>query len=116
MQLKHPLEHYFKYHPATTPERIDLHRRANALAFEACSIMINDSNASEVDFAVRTVLDTIPKLTIDVPCRTWANCAVRDAGKQALVDNHEAVLMHMQQCRMFLNQGITMDSLPAPAS
>lgn len=132
MNLRFPLEEYFRYHPPTTPERVALHARVNTMALECCKELFEaiDYNGEPSDLdpkrveshrkvrriglavsAVTKALIEIEEITQDQTCITWARNALHSAEVYACGQYKEGVLMAVQQCRMFLNQGVTMDSL-----
>ena len=126
MNLKFELEEYFKYHPPTTSDRIALHSRINKMALECCKELFEaiDGKEEYPDFkvaemnrrcqsqdAITKVLAEIDSIVQDQTCATWAKNALHSAEVYACGRYKEGVLMAVQQCRMFLNQGVTMDSL-----
>ena len=126
MKLKFDLEEYFKYHPPATPERVALHSRTNEMALECCKelFLAIDYEDESLDAgllemnriqmtssAVAKLLIEMDALAQDRVCVTWARHALHSAEVYACGQYKEGVLMAIQQCRMFLNQGITMDSL-----
>lgn len=119
MTLELPIEEYFKYHPPTTPERIALHDRVNRESLEICKALIN-ADAIFSDKEVDRICDRAIKLASetcwDEECVTWAIKSIDKARQVAIIippeETREAdILMHVQQFRMFLNQGITVDEL-----
>jgi hypothetical protein len=120
MTLQLPIEEYFKYHPPTTPERIALHERVNQKSLEICKMFIAAKNITEI-LATRDAAKLLAEdVCGDLACLDWARDTIDDAAKSASVsldpidwqEHREiSILMHVQQFRMFLNQGITIDSL-----
>ncbi len=116
MQL--PLEEYFKYHPPTTPERIALHERVNRDSLEICRAFIAATNTVEI-LAIRDAAILLAdEVCHDGTCLDWAKEAIQTAVRCASIDpigrqGHRttSILMHVQQFRMFLNQGVTVDEL-----
>lgn len=126
MNLKFELEDYFKYHPPATPERVAQHSRVNKMTLECCKKLFlaidysDDSLDSSLvamnrrclsQEAITEVLAVIDTIVRDSTCSTWAKNALYSADLYTCGQYKEGVLMAMQQCRMFLNQGVTMDSL-----
>ena len=126
MQLRFPLEEYFRYHPPTTPERVALHSKVNEMALECCNELFKaidyedeslDTGLIEMNrihlasSAVTKLLIEMDALAQDRVCVTWARNALNSAEIYACGQYKEGVLMAIQQCRMFLNQGVAMDSL-----
>lgn len=114
MQL--PIEEYFRYHPPTTPERIALHDRVNRETLEICKAFIESKNDVEVLGIRDAAMLLANKVCLDKTCNDWAEGAIEKASKIAASYLNkdiktEAILMHVQQFRMFLNQGITVDQL-----
>jgi hypothetical protein len=115
MTLELPIEEYFRYHPPTTPERIALHERVNRESLEICKAFIELKNYNEW-LAIR---DAAILLAIDVccdeTCLAWAKSAIDSVTGVYSMANTEArstaILMNIQQFRMFLNQGITVHEL-----
>lgn len=118
MKLQLPIEEYFKYHPPTTPERIALHERVNQESLTICQGFISSENAVEI-FANRdAAILLIENVCCDRICADWAKKAIENAARAASIDptnrnedRSTSILMHVQQFRMFLNQGITVDEL-----
>ncbi len=114
MQLS--IEEYFKYHPPTTPERIALHDRVNRDTLEICKAFIASKNDVEA-LAIRDAAILLAdEVCLDLSCNDWAKGSIKEALKIAASYLNkdvkaEAILMHVQQFRMFLNQGITVDEL-----
>ena len=126
MHLRLDLEEYFKYHPPTTPERIALHSKVNEITLECCkelfaAIDYEDKNLDlELESmnrrclsqeAITKVLSEIDSIVQDQTCATWAKNALHSADVYACGQYKEGVLMAIQQCTMFLNKGVTLDSL-----
>ncbi|WP_310410554.1 hypothetical protein [Chamaesiphon sp. OTE_8_metabat_110] len=115
MALELPIEEYFKYHPPTTPERIALHDRANLESLTICKSFVESQDYNEWlvfrDAAILLAQDVCQ----DKTCLDWAKSAVVKALSAYSIANTDsrstAILMHIQQFRMFLNQGITVDEL-----
>jgi hypothetical protein len=116
MTLELPIEEYFKYHPPTTPERIALHDRVNRESLEICKAFIESKNDIEW-LAIRgAAMLLADEVCHDKTCNDWAKSAIEEASKIAASYLNkdikaEAILMHIQQFRIFLNQGIVVDEL-----
>lgn len=117
MKLKFELQEYFKYHPPVTEERVVLHSKVNKMTLECCEelfLAIDYKAASRqalAQGAVAKALSEIDAIVQDPTCAAWARNALHSAEVYACGCYKEGVLMAVQQCRMFLNQGVTMDSL-----
>lgn len=117
MQL--PIEEYFKYHPPTTPERIALHDRVNRESLEICKDLIALDPIRCGSDDILKIKDRADKLIVEIcvdsSCNNWAFDAIAQAQQAAIlatrVGRSTTILMHVQQFRMFLNQGITVDEL-----
>ncbi len=118
MTLELPIEEYFKYHPPTTPKRIALHERVNRESLEICKALIEEEqHCTWLCFRDAAILLAID-VCHDETCLTWAKSAIeRTIGAYSIsnIDTRStAILMNIQQFRMFLNQGITVvDILPS---
>ncbi len=117
MMLELPIEEYFRYHPPTTPERMALHDRVNRDSLEICKAFEAAKNEAEV-LAIRDAAILLAEeVCLDKTCLDWATDAIVDAACSAFADSNcrenrsTSILMHVQQFRMFLNQGITIDEL-----
>ena len=126
MNLKFELEDYFKYHPPVTPERVEQHSRVNKMTLECCQKLFSAIDYSDDSLdsrlvamnrrclsqeAITEILAVIDTIVRDSTCSTWAKNALYSADLYTCGQYKEGVLMAIQQCRMFLNQGVTMDSL-----
>jgi hypothetical protein len=115
MTLQLPIDEYFKYHPPTTPERIALHDRVNRESLEICKSFIDSQDFNHWlafrDAAILLAQDVCQ----DKTCHAWAKSAIVKALGTYSIANIDArstaILMYIQQFRMFLNQGITVDEL-----
>ncbi len=125
MQL--PIEEYFKYHPPTTPERIALHDRlggalrvrVNQESLEICQslIQIDPSDSDRIQAIHEQAIKLIEAVCQDDLAAEWATISLCDAKRTAsqsripISFREESILMCIQQFRMFLNQGITVDEV-----
>lgn len=114
MQL--PIEEYFRYHPPTTPERIALHDRVNKEMLKLCHALIccTPMDKEQIAKLYQQADQFSAKVCKDATCLKWARNGLQYLSIAALTDSNdrdEAILMRVQQIRMFLNQGITVDEL-----
>jgi hypothetical protein len=119
MQLKHPIEEYFKYHPVTTPERKAKHDMANNESLGICntlwcaidSFAPGDAYTQVVRKAIERFQRAIAITFTDPMCQKWLIKSLDGLMIGAMNRDKEAVLQSAQQARMFANQGITLDSI-----
>lgn len=106
-----PVEEYFKYHPPKTEERIRKHSIANELMLNAFLKLSEPLTEIEAGEFYISLTDTIFNLVSDINCLAWCVDSIENAF--AFVDRYDmtSTLMYIQQARMFLNQGITIDEL-----
>jgi hypothetical protein len=102
------IEEYFGYHPPRTQGRIDKHNAVNEAvlrAYQACKnrAMLSD----EIEEIKTQLIDFAISVTENELCLQWA---INNALKIDTYDDKD-FLMKLQQIRMFLNQGITIDEI-----
>lgn len=108
-----PLEEYFRYHPPTTEERKAKHNQVNDTCLKVARDLTQPFlSCAEVGVGMDKLI-ALTQLIKDETCLKWVNwsiqsvwAVVKDGGGDT-----EGVVMHIQQVRMFLNQGITIDEL-----
>lgn len=109
------LEQYFCYHPPRTDERISKHNLVNELTFEHCRKLLmwcnGEFSRSDLEWYQSEFDDAIKDVCRNELCLTWAHDAVSRAYQACVARNAEAVLMYIQQARMFWNQGVAIDEL-----
>lgn len=107
-----PVSEYFKYHPPQTEERKAKHEKANKSSLELFYGLSNAVTVEQVQ-ALQLIFAqfSIDQLIENELCRTWAKASLDRAGESAIARDTEGILMHVQQVRMFINQGITVDEL-----
>lgn len=108
-----PLVEYFKYHPPLTEERRQKHSRVNEESLSVCKELMATSNPEKIEACYKQMLALIAAVCEDELCAGWANNAISRAAQSALIEEPTDVLMYIQQARMFMNQGITVDELKA---
>lgn len=106
-----PLEEYFRYHPPTTEERKAKHNEVNDICLKVARkltqpFLSHKEIADGVD-----MLQALTQLVSDAVCLKWATNSIEWVQRFAALGEEESVVMSIQQCRMFLNQGITIDEL-----
>ena len=111
--LQLPIEEYFCYHPPETQERKAKHDQVNDICLKVARkltqpFLNNKEIAEGVD-----MLQALTQTVSDAICIKWATNSIEWAQRFAALGEEEGVLMSIQQCRMFLNQGITIDELIA---
>jgi hypothetical protein len=121
--LSLPIEKYFRYHPPNTPERKALHDRVNQESLELAKALIEISGQAaqsdkptkwqdyESAWDEQTTKARALALAVckDSTCRAWANTAIEMITEYS--NDPQGIMMCVQQMRMFLNQGITIDEL-----
>ena len=105
------LKDYFKYHPPTTQKRKDLHEKVNELSFMACEQLMKAKGDTTVDALCDRFLENLKATFENVICQKWLDNSIGFLRDSALAVDEEAILMYIQQARMFTNQGITIDEL-----
>lgn len=109
------LEEYFRHHPPQTEERRLKHDRVNAAMLEYCQSLLEWRDGatprSDLEWYRSKVAYDIKDICQDGVCLGWAEDAMSKAYHACIAKQTEAVLMHVQQARMFLNQGIMIDEL-----
>lgn len=117
MNLKFPLEEYFKYHPPITEKRKQLHDRINTESLQIFS-GFKLANAMSQPNLVEVIYDRayqfLEEVCTEPMCYRWALGALIHAKQAALTDlnnRQERIFMFMQQFRMFLNQAVTIQEL-----
>jgi hypothetical protein len=120
-----PIEEYFKYHPPQTEERKAAHERIGSITLSLCQRLIElDTSTGNSDAQIQLIENLrLFELCGEPECRIWIVSAIADL-KRFLVDrqmgdsqcltNAQArseILKHIQQIRMFANQGVTLDEL-----
>ena len=109
-----PIEEYFRYHPPLTPERVAKHDAVNQKTLEVCKDLILSSSKSLQEI-FNDLESLIEDSCSDPVCKSWAHQQLQPF--ETLMHNTYsqadpmAVIMHCQQIRMFLNQGITIDEM-----
>ena len=107
-----PIEEYFRYHPPATEERKANHDCVNQFALDMAIALIQaDFTLEAVAAWIRSARDLVDQICRDAICQKWALHAVDGIWSAALATDSEAIVMFIQQYRMFLNQGITIDEL-----
>lgn len=110
-----PLEEYFRYHPPTTEERKAKHNEVNDTCLEVAKALTQPFLSYAEIHAGIGKLKALAQIVKDETCLKWANWSIQSVW--AVVKDGdgdtEGVVMHIQQVRMFLNQGITIDELRA---
>ncbi len=106
-----PVEEYFRYHPTQTEERRRKHETANTACLQLFRNLSRNADPAIVRDLLRDFNAMISHLVDDHLCRNWAIKSLESAGQSAISQDVEGVLMHVQQVRMFVNQGITVDEL-----
>jgi hypothetical protein len=120
-----PLEEYFRYHPPQTAERKAAHNIINSATLELCRQLI-ESDTTHGDSAIQCgIIDNyhLTEICQDEECNLWISDAInrlkiylrgRQAFNEQCLSNKQSaseVLKYIQQIRMFLNQGVTLDEL-----
>jgi hypothetical protein len=109
-----PIEEYFRYHPPNTIERKTKHEQVNNITLEIAKQLIDLPRGTKIG-EIERICDELRKfvrsICADSTCQKWANKAIIEASMGARMRNDERILMNIQQCRMFLNQGIVVDEL-----
>jgi hypothetical protein len=121
MNLKFPLEEYFKYHPPSTVKRVTLHDRVNNESLqlfkdftEQCEPINEAKPFVEIEETYDRGMKMLNEICTEPTCYRWAQKCLIEA-KQAALSNfgfqQEHLFMNMQQFRMFLNQAVTIQEL-----
>jgi hypothetical protein len=102
------IEEYFQYHKPKTQVRIDRHNAVNEKilsVYETCKnrAMLNN----EVEEIRTQLIDFAISVTENELCLQWAINVILKIDTYDVRD----FLMKLQQIRMFLNQGITIDEI-----
>lgn len=105
------LSNYFKYHPPLTEKRKLAHDAANKLCLTACQDLFEARDLVIVETICDGLSQSLLKLTDDVICQRWIQRSIDLLIPAAIGGDEEAILMYVQQARMFANQGITVDEL-----
>jgi hypothetical protein len=117
MNLKHSLETYFQYHPPTTQKRKDLHERVNKESLRMFKVLIDSAgNSVDLKFLYSFWRVFVEDICSDPTCQNWAKDSLDRAWRAAIempIDYEEKIFMHIQQVRMFLNQGVTIQEIDA---
>jgi hypothetical protein len=110
-----PIEEYFRYHPPTTEERKAKHNEVNDICLKVARDLTQPFLSCAEVGAGMDKLIALTQLIKDETCLKWANWSIDSLW--VVVKNRggdtESVIMRIQQVRMFLNQGITIDELKA---
>ena len=106
-----PVSEYFRYHPPVTEARKQKHETANTACLKLFNELYKTSDLEEIRRQLRVFTALMTNLVDNHTCRNWAIKSLEAAGNAATNQDQEAVLMHIQQIRMFINQGITIDEL-----
>jgi hypothetical protein len=113
--LELPIEEYFKYHPPTTTIRIALHDRVNRESLEIYKALKTSEHYSHWLCIRDAAMLLAADVCHDETCLSWAKSTIdrlMDAYFIANTDSRSiAILMNIQQFRMFLNQRIVVDEL-----
>jgi hypothetical protein len=105
------LADYFKYHPPISEERKLAHETVNRLCLVACENLFASQLPDIVEKVCTGLASALLNLTRDAVCGRWITNAIDRLKESALSGDEEAILMLIQQARMFANQGITLDEL-----
>jgi hypothetical protein len=111
--LQLPIEEYFRYHPPTTPERQQKHALVNDASLQYCQALLEWPHGENLIASITTIQDAAKSVCTDETCLRWAMSAIDRAWRSSGEGDDVGVLMHVQQARMFLNQGVTIDELIA---
>lgn len=111
--LQLPIEEYFRYHPPETEERKARHSVVNEGSLQYCQVLLTWPRGEDLE-STRKAMENIAILVCkDMTCFKWAMDAIARAYHSSCQKDATGVLMNVQQARMFLNQGITIDELVA---
>lgn len=105
------LVEYFKYHPPITEERRLAHDSVNRLCLVACENLFASQAPDIVEKVCTGLASALLQLTRDGICHRWITSSIDRLKESAVSGDEEAILMLIQQARMFANQGITLDEL-----
>jgi hypothetical protein len=107
------IREYFQYHPVVSEARKAKHELVNQVTMElAIGLMVVTApRLTAIQILVDAAESKLEGVCQDEMALRWATKANSDAIYAASRGDHEGVLMHVQQMRMFLNQGITVDAV-----
>lgn len=116
LNLKFPLEEYFKYYSPTTEERKALHNKVNDESLKLFKLFSEADciNSQEIESIYDIGYELLTDICKEPTCYKWAlDCLwkVRMATFTNYYERNENIFMHMQQFRMFLNQAVTIQEL-----
>lgn len=111
--LQLPIEEYFRYHPPETEERKAKHATVNDMTLQYCQGLLAWPRGGDLEFCRASIENVVQITCKDEVCAKWAMDAIARAYHCSTQKDEEGVLMNVQQARMFLNQGITIDELVA---
>ena len=106
-----PVDKYFEYHPPQTEERRRKHEINNTACLQLFYKLSKTDDPQIIRESLREFNALMSHLLDDHLTRSWALKSLELAGQSALSQDRESVLMCIQQVRMFVNQGITIDEL-----
>jgi hypothetical protein len=117
--LKHPLKDYFQYHPVLTEERKAKHDRANKESLDLCQGLwdLLDLEGDRIDRAndfIKLYSMHVGSLFNDPLAKIWFFSSIDEILVGVGMLDRQNILQSIQLCRMFANQGITLDSLEVP--
>ncbi len=108
-----PIGEYFRYHPPQTEVRKVKHQRVNDECLEVAKALTQPFLSDlEINRGVAQ-LRALTQNVFDALCVKWATTSIDFVQAAAKSGDEESIIMHIQQVRMFLNQGITIDELRA---
>ena len=111
--LQLPIEEYFRYHPPETEERKAKHDRVNEICLKVARKLTQPSLSNEEIAEGVDMLQVLTQIVSNAICIKWAASSIVRAQEFAVLGEEENVVMAIQQCKMSLNQGITLDELAA---
>ena len=110
--FRSPVVEYFCYHPPDEKRTLK-HEQINKMAKQSYWLLVKsleDSDSYECWRTRVSIIDDLNKFAFeicdDLLCIQWALRSINN-----VATNSETTLMYMQQYRMFLNQGVTIDSI-----
>lgn len=107
------IEEYFRYHPISSEARRAKHEQVNTATLKAATALVGDCTLPQISEQIAELRWLVTDSCKDLVCQKWAFNSISCLYNAALSGDREAVVMTIQQVRMFLNQGIVVDELVA---
>ena len=103
------IEEFFTYRAPTTQERKDAHKLVGQMCLDVCIELLGSDDEGDNERIYSGFRDRLTAMTKNSICQKWMTKSFDDLLLAVRARSEECILMNVQQLRMFVNQGITMD-------